>query len=68
MFRFPGEASGVSYAKKKKQSSKRLRGSRHTIGTAKGVPCIQPVNVLEHELQQMFGAQTLSLSPNLQPK
>jgi hypothetical protein len=49
-----------------------LRGLRHTIGTAKGidlcVPFNQPVNVHKHEPQQIFGAQTLSESPTLQPK
>jgi hypothetical protein len=32
------------------------------------VPFNQPAKVLEHELQQIFGAQTLSWSPTLQPK
>jgi hypothetical protein len=46
------------------QSFKRSLSSRHTIGTAKRidlwVPFNQPAKALEHELQQIFGAQTLS--------
>jgi hypothetical protein len=47
----------------KQQSFKRSLGSRHTIGTAKRidlwVPFNQPAKALEHELQQIFGTQTL---------
>jgi len=43
------------------------RRSRQTIGTAKGnglcVPFNQHATVLEHELQQIRGVQTLASSP-----
>ena len=68
VFRSPREATGLSYAKIA-VGSKWLWGSRHTFGTAKGIDlCVslnQSVNVLEHKLQQIFGAQILSWSPNL---
>jgi hypothetical protein len=48
----------------KQQSFKWSRGPSHTIGTTKDidlwVPFTQPAKVLEHELLQIFGAQTLS--------
>jgi hypothetical protein len=48
-------------------SLKWSKGSRQTTGTAKGnglcVPFNQYATVLEHELQQILGAQTLPSFP-----
>ena len=65
-----GDYSGLGDATQ--QSFKWCQGSSHTIRTAKSINLWIPFNqsaiVLEHELQQSLGTQTLSSSMNLQQK
>ena len=70
MFRFPTEASGVSYAKIAvvQVAARFMLLHPDNKGITMCIPFNHPVNVLEHELQQIFGAQTLSWSPTLQLK
>jgi hypothetical protein len=61
----------VMLVMQKCQSSKWLRGSRHTIWTANCIDCLlfnQLISVLKHEKRQISGARTLSWSPTWQPK
>jgi hypothetical protein len=56
------ETTGLGH-ENQQQSLKWYRGSSHSIGTSKGLHMWatfnQPAKVLEHELQQNFGAQNL---------
>ena len=62
VFRFPSEVSGVSYAKTADvQVTARFKlNHRDSKVINMCVPFIHPVYVLEHKLQQISGAQTLS--------
>jgi hypothetical protein len=62
VFRFPNEVSGVSYAKTADVQVTARFKLNHCDGEVINmcVPFIHPVYVLEHKLQQIFGAQTLS--------
>jgi hypothetical protein len=62
VFRLSSEVSGVSYAKTAavQMTARFMLNHRDSKGMNMCVPFNHPVYVLEHKLQQIFGAQTLS--------